>query len=387
MNTVTSSSLQPLIDYEGNHALTIYLPTHRHPAPPNMREDQIRFKNVLRSAHEALLSDGADEQQIKAILGNLEAKQEDIDFWRHATSGMVFFANNDELQVFSLPFECDERVYVGTNFDVSPALAACSYDRPYLLLALAVHNPKLFKGSISGIEPIEIDLPTSPEDALNIDEMFINSNTIRGISTSGGGNDKLSSHGQGDSQEAGNEERLKYFRIIDHNILNAKEYDADMPLLLAGTDSEVAEYRDISNHPNILSGHVGGNHTNTQPQDLHKLAWAVVDSEMNTNQREALLDRFNQVRGAGKSSVDPDDILSAAEAGRVDTLMVGTIAATRDTISDEEGSIVKLTVPEWYDKMNISKLAKVVISQGGKLIGFDNKLMPEKAPMAAIYRY
>lgn len=387
MKSITSSALQSLMEHSNGTALTIYLPTHRYPTPPNMREDQIRFKNSVRSAEEELKKAGTPDDEAKDIINRLEQKYEDIDFWRDATDGMVFFVNKEMMETYCLPFECDDRITVADYFDVGLALAACSYDQQYMLLALAVHEPKVFMGSMTELKQLAIDLPKSPEAALNIDEMFANSNTVRAVAAGGNASNRLSSHGQGDSREAGNEERLSYFRIIDHEIINSKAYDAKIPLLLAGIDSEIAEYRSISKHPYILQDFISGNHTSTPPQELRELAWMVIDKDITAKAHEGVLSRFNEVMGAGKSSTDVRDIYEAAIAGRIDTLLVAAITATHDTVSDKAAAIRKLVSPEWYGQLKIDEIVRKVVEQGGKVIGFDVAKLPRGAEVAAIYRY
>lgn len=388
MNTITLSQLQPVIRYQGTAALTIYLPTHRFPSPANMREDQIRFKNALRTAENLLEQHKINKDEADAILSGLTDIQDAPDFWHQLQNGLVIFAEKDKYHAFTLPFECEEHISVGSQFDVTMALAVCSFDQPYYLVSLAVHNPRLFKGDITGLTPVaHIELPESPEAALNIDEMFINSNTVRGVSTGGGGNGKLSSHGQGDSREAGNEERLTFFRMIDSMLTDTRKIDQSLPLLIAGIDSEVAEYKAVSKYSNILDTHLSGNHTSTQLNELHDLSWKCIAEEAIGRQRTALIERFNNLIGADKSSVDIKSIKEAAKTGRVDALMVAALAETRDTVTDKDDSVIKLTFPKWYKQQHINDLALRVLSQGGSVVGFVAGALPKGNPIAATYRY
>lgn len=388
LKTITRELLQPFIDFTDSTVATIYMPANKIPTPDTVKEDMIRFKNLLKQAQAQLEEAGVATDKIKHMMAHAEEKVNDQDFWRHSGNGLVIFMSDKESAFLELPFESEEHVCIGSKFDVAPALAACSFDQKYMVLALAVHNPKLYMGDMNGLTEVQgIDLPKSPEDALNIDEMFINSNTVRGVATSGGGNGRYASHGQGDSHEAGNEERLSYFRIIDNMMMHSKMVNNNLPLILTGIDSEVAEFKSISNYPNILDAFLHGNHVATKSQQLHELVWPLVSGEILTMKRNELMNRYHELMGAEKSSSDLKVIEEAASMGRVDTLLIGIITSTRDSITDTPLKIMKMIHP---DSMHATKLHDVIVkvlAQGGSIIGFDKAMLPSKSQTAALFRY
>lgn len=387
MNKVSRESVKQLLELEDSVTLSMYLPTHQFPTSENIQEDRIRFKNLIRSAKEALEAQGVEEGVSGQIIDELENSIHENDtFWQHTTAGLAVFASPAGMHYFHLPMECEERVSVGDQYDVTPLLAACSWDAPYYLLALAVHNPVLFKGDAYGVERVAIDLPKSPEEALNIDELHSNSKTVR-AGGYGAGNPGVKSHGQGDSRQAGQEERLKFFRIIDDTLLASKEIDHNTPLLLAGTDDEVSGYRESSRVKNLLDGCLSGNYTEATPQDLYTRSWPLIIEEIVDDVHKAEVEKVKSLLGTGKASTDVTDIAAAALEGRVDSLLIGMFTATRDTIRDSEESVTKLVFPDNYESDDIAACSRVVFDQGGKIIGITQKSMPEEAHQAALYRY
>jgi hypothetical protein len=277
---------------------------------------------------------------------------------------------------------------VADSYDITPLLITMAYDQPYYLLALAMHNTKLFKGDMYGLEPVAIDFPTSPEDALNIDEMFSGSNTVRSQNGPSGASNAIAPHGQGDSNGAGREERLQYFRIMDNMILDAKEVDSSLPVIIAGTDSEAGDYRHMSKLPGLIQTYVQGNHTNSTLQDLSALAWPIIQSEIISKRAIAAVDQLNEKVGIQKSSYDYKDMKEAADMGRIKTLLVGITRKTTDTVSDAMQTAVPiLTFAKQYEYEHVAELVKKVLAQGGNILGVGNELMPAKVPVAAIYRY
>lgn len=384
MNKITRTSIESLTKHQNGITASIYLPTHRHPSPPHIQEDQTRFKNLIHEARDKWQEQSSDITKFQ----ELESKLDDLEFWHQATEGMAIFISHDRLEIYHLPIECEEHVCVGDSFDLTSLYALSSYDQPYYLLALAMHNSKLMRGDMYGLEPVAIDFPTSMEDALNIDEMFANSNTIRGVEGGAIGNGAGAPHGQGDSSEAGREERMQYFRIIDRMIADASAVDPSLPLLIAGTDSEAGDYRQLSKLPHVVDAYIQGNHGNTSIQDLHALAWPIIQQEVVDKKLTDAVEQCNELNGIDKASDNLTDITEAAKMGRVDTLLLTMIRKTNDSVSDAVKTAVPiLTFSKGSEDSAIASLARIVFMQGGKILGSHYRMLPKRVRVAAIYRY
>lgn len=387
MNKISHSIIETLSQEQQGNVISLYCPTHKASTPQHIKSDKTRLENLISQAtkewHELNpdMSLATEQQLTQAPDSN--------DFWENMTEGIAIFINQSAIEVVHLPVECDEYVCVDSSFDVSPLKIMLEMDQPYYVFALALHDPKLFFGDMYGLTPVDIDFPDSPEDALNIDEMFSGSNTIRGVSTQGAGNDKLSSHGQGDSNHAGQEERLKYFRIIDNILITSKEVDTDLPFIIAATESEAADYRTHSKLPHIVNQIIAGNHTASKLADLHERSWAIITSEILYPRTKAALDSFNELKGLKRASSDIDDIAEALKEGRVDTLMIGVAEKTNDSVDDSDRMKEKtlLRLKKMFGDKTIRKLIASTYEQGGKVIGADPELLAMPSNLAALYRY
>ncbi|HEV7952170.1 MAG TPA: hypothetical protein VGO98_02245 [Candidatus Saccharimonadales bacterium] len=387
MNKVTRSSIETLARPQSEYVISIYLPTHRYPTPPHIQEDRTRYKKLLRQAKDAW-QEKATNDMASPHFEQLESKMDSLEFWQQTTEGMAIFISAEKSEVYHLPIECEERVCVETSFDITPLLIVSAYDQPYYLLALAMHNTKLFKGDIYGLEPIAIEFPSSPEEALNIDEMFSGSNTVRSQNGPSGASNVIAPHGQGDSNGAGREERLQYFRIIDNMIAESKNVDSSLPVLIAGTDSEAGDYRHMSKLSALIHAYIPGNYTNSTFQDLSALAWPVIQAEIISKRAIEAVDQLNEKIGIQKSSYDYEELTEAANMGRIKTLLVGITRKTTDTVSDAiQTAVPVLTFTKQYEYDNVTELVKKVLAQGGNILGVGNELLPAKIPVAAIYRY
>lgn len=383
MNKITQAAIETLAQPQPTKVISIYLPTHRDSSPLHRQEDQTRFKNLIRTAQDQWHSEHNDEAIFNSY-NQLMDKLNDSSFWQQTTEGMAIFISPTDCAIYHLPIGTQERVCIDNTYDITPLLVVMAYNQPYYLLALAMHNTKLFYGDMYGLEPVAIDFPTSPEDALNIDEMFSGSNTIRNHNSGGG----AAPHGQGDSNGAGREERLQYFRIIDAMIADSKEINSTLPLLVAATDSEAGDYRHMSKLPNLIHTYVQGNHTVSTLAELHELAWPVIQTEVSLKQATEMVEEFHEREGIKKSSRHLRDIMEAAKMGRIKTLMVGMTKKTTDTVSDAiHAAVPILTFANHYDRDHIAQLVKIVLAQGGTILGINRELLPAKVTVAAIYRY
>ncbi|HYG83803.1 MAG TPA: hypothetical protein VD907_02925 [Verrucomicrobiae bacterium] len=384
MNKVSKSIINQLAEQRGTAQLTMYMPTHKESSLQAVSEDQARFKNLLRRGLEEW-EQQVNPQKIAAIRKQLEEKNEDRAFWNDTSRSLAVFASKQQVHFYHLPIESDEYIYVGDTFDVAPLQIVDELNQPYYLFTLALHNSKLFYGDMYGLAPVTINFPASPEDALNIDEMFSGSNTIRGISVPGKGNEKFSSHGQGDSNHAGQEERLKYFRILDDTIARSPAVDSQFPILLAATDSEASDYKAISKLSHLLPVHIQGNYTQTPLPELHKLSWATILQEVVQKKLAQHAEKFHELKGLKQASSDMTEIKEAAAMGRVDTLLVGIVPETNDSVSETaDGPLIRLQ-GEYRD--GLRDAVQVVSSQGGAVLGVDASLIGTPSLAAAIYRY
>jgi hypothetical protein len=61
---------------------------------------------------------------------------------------------------------------------------------------------------------------------------------------------------------------------------------------------------------------------------------------------------------------------------------------TTDTVNDAiHAAAPILTFAQQYDRDHIAQLVKIVLAQGGTILGINNELLPAKVTVAAIYRY
>lgn len=382
MKKISNEMIDTLSKFSGETALTIYMPTHRTPTSPNTTENQTRYKNLIREGFEKLASQTANKD-FEPIRQQLEQKIDDTHFWQTMSKSLGIFVTASSVEMYNLPIEVSEQIYIGDTFDILPLLQVKTLNEPYYLFALAMHDPKLFKGDMYGLEPVDISFPSSPEEALNIDEMYISSNTVR----AGSGSMQGSPHGQGDSQHAGQEERLMYFRILDGILMKSEAVDTACSFLIAATDSEATDFRSLTKLPHVIGKHLSGNRTKDNLAELHELTYDIVVEEIVSERMKGIAEQYERAVGPEKATIVAHDIEKAATEGRVDKLLISPFEQTDDSISETPDATVMLPTTDPDQKDSLLALIKTVILNGGTIEIFSRYLMPEQAKVAALFRY
>src|SRR5690606_42075221 len=134
-----------------------------HHTPTYTQGGQTRLKNLLQSAQ-----DETESHQLKDSFDKARQLLDDTDFWRQTAEGLAILISDKKVDAYHLPYEIEERWAINDSLDIAPLLLTESLNQPYYVLALAQHNPVAFIGDSYDIERLEVDLPSSPEKALNI---------------------------------------------------------------------------------------------------------------------------------------------------------------------------------------------------------------------------
>jgi hypothetical protein len=363
-------------------AVTIYMPTHEVSAPPHMQEDQIRFKNMVNKALRILDSREPDEdfkrfisKQAEEILGNQI-------FWEHLSRSLLLCIRRGLFETMLLPVDADEYAAVDNHFHLAPVFGLLEDDADYYVLAIAKHKPRFFKGNMYGLAEEGLNLPSSPEEALNIDEM---QQKQQHYHQNAGGFGTGQNAGRG-ATDTGRQETHDYFALIDKIIHD--NCDTSRTLVLAGTEDAVGNFRQASKYPWIADAYIEGNHTRSKSHELFRLAWKVVSDQNRLKKQTSLKDlhRFYNGRKEG-SSTNPAVIVKAAEEGRIDRLLLAISRITRDTIRDSDESVPKIVFPSENESQLVDRAARLTWRNSGKVYNLTEGDLPGGVRMAAVFRY
>jgi hypothetical protein len=387
MRIITKQDVQELVTAGSTvPAVTLYAPMHSTASPQHLSEDQTRLKNLIGTASSELARQyGKDHPLIAELSAWYDTYHDDLSFWDNQTAGLLICAKQGACQWFNLPVETDEYVSVDDTFHLAPVLAMLAQDHDYYVLTVNQHDPKLFKGNSYNLHMATVELPHSIQSALGIDENRQKGENQGSVSGSGQGGSSFNGRGGGHNPQ--DQDRLKFFRIIDHAI-NA-EQTHELPLILAGTISETSEYRSISKYPRLMHATINGSHADNDMENLHRQAIAIIDTELVQPAYQAALTEYRQLEGADPDRVagDVESIAVATREGRVGTLLASMTTQTSDNVQDGLTSQTKISLPSGEKGKLLNKLALKVWQARGTIINLKSQDMPDGVAMVAQLRY
>lgn len=364
--------------------VTIYLPTHRAATPPNMTEDQIRCKNLIHAACLRLKELGDTSGLEQLLHDELELLQSTIEFWEGLCDGLLLCAQPDQIKLYYLPIDTEEYVAVNDHYQLAPVLGLLSDLPEYYVLTVAQHKPVLLQGDMYNLRATSITLPESIEVGLNIDEMTQKGEQQR----SSEGGVAASYNGRGSAKNPAENERQRFWRLLDQIICD--KTDTKLPLILAGVDNDVSEYRSATHYPRITESHLSGNYNSAKLNELFAVAVSAVRRELIWPSHQAAVEAYRRAKGqtANQALHKPVQIIQAAQTGRVETLLLASVRYTTDTIRDNTEPVPLLIQPPELSASEVHETAYQVWKTGGQIINLEAGEFPEAGlALVATLRY
>lgn len=377
---------------ETNHvypSVTIYMPTTNTFSPEHLKENQSRFKNLFIEALKEL------DQIDKHNRFNFKFEEwcldllENKDFWNHTTEGIVFLAREGRFEYFHLPIDTQEYVSISDNFYLAPIIGIVENSQPYYLLSISKQDPKIYYGDMYGLSSTDIELPKDVNTALNIDERHQKSIQYSSNNSSTNSSRNSMYHGHGGAKDIGDEDLIHFYRIVEKEI--RKSIDKSLPIVLSGTSHEVNLFKANTKLPKLCASSIERRYHENDIDKLTKQAQGIIDCEYVEPKHNKLIQNFsnlfsksNNRKATNKIALVNDD----AEHGRVDTLLLGMIEETKDTIRETKHAVKKIVFPS---DQGLSKLinhaAQATYEKGGKILSTTKSKIPSDTPIIAINRY
>jgi hypothetical protein len=364
-------------------AISIYIPTHFDAAPQAMNEDQIRTRNLFGEAIRLLEQYPITEPLQTMLREQIDEMIDDATFWKNLSRGLLVIGDNTRIEMFYLPIDTEEYVAVSDCYHLAPIFGLLQEAKEYYVLSLAQHNPMLLKGTMYGLEPSGIMLPQTIETGLNIDENNQKSEQQRSSGATGNFN------GRGGAKNPQEDDRHQFWRMIDGII--CQHADKHLPLILAGTEKDLSEYRSKSHYPIILNGMMHGNFSDSSSRELLPQALTIINGELIETMHDKALSSYERIQGTMPDHVATKlpAIQDAAETGRVESLLISVTRRTADSVRDSAEQVTMLTF-QASQKINqaVQMAAMAVWKAGGQIINVDQSRMPRRGTLAlATLRY
>lgn len=389
MPLLSIDELKTLIEKSSGLCVSIYMPMQK--AGPDIRQNPIRFKNLIREAQSNLEAIGIDHKETMELLKQAH-ELDNSDFWENQDYGLAIFISKEAFRYYRLPMEFQELVVVADRFHLKPLLHLINNDGQFYILALSQNEVRLLEGTRYSVKEVDLEnLPKSMTEALQYDETAREGQNR--IATSKGGTSNSfqqpgSFHGQGSpDRDDIKQDILQYFHLIDGTLQeflrNKKE-----PLVLAGVEYLFPIYKEANTYQNLVEEGITGNPEILKPEELHAQAWPIVEPIFQQNVEQAV-EQYNELAGAdpSKASHDIKEIIQAAYYQRVDFLFVAVGRQHWGHFDPEKMTVDLHSEPELEDEDMLDFAAVHTLLNGGTVYAVEAEKVPDQAPAAAIFRY
>ncbi|MDZ8029966.1 hypothetical protein [Nostoc sp. DedSLP04] len=390
MQLISKEEIKTLIEQPKGNCVSIYMPTH--PAGPEVRQNPIRFKNLVREAEARLIDAGFEQEEAIALL----EKSQEIDtqeFWEQmGEQGLAIFISENIFRYYPLPIDFQELVVVTDRFHIKPLLPILNGNGRFYILALSQQDVRFFEGTRYSVKEVEVEnLPKSVDEALQRDDTA-KEGQFR-IATSKGGTSNTFSqpgtfHGQGSpDRDRRQEDILQFFQIVDRALYEKLKLQK-APLVLAGVEYLLPVYRQANTYQHLMDEAITGNPEILSAQELHDQAWPIVEADFQKSQ-QAVLDQFHELFGGdtGKASNNLQEVISAAYYQRVDSLLVAVGQQQWGLFDPTSETVYLHPEKEAGDEDLLDFVAAHTLLNGGTVYAVPFEEIPYSTAVAAIYRY
>jgi hypothetical protein len=382
MYSLSQDELKTLMGKQQGWCVSMFMPTFR--TGTESQQNQIRFKNLLRSAEEKLLATGMRLQEVKELLEPAQALPGNVLFWRRQSDGLALFVGPGLFRCFCLPEAFPELIVVSDHFHISPLLPVLSGDRRFYILALSQKEIRFMEGTRQNFREIELEgVPKSLDEALQYDEMDKQVRFRSGSISGQTGMAMVSGHGGVAADTKDN--LVKYFRLIDRRLHDLLK-DVRAPLVLAGVEYLFPIYREANTFPYLIAEGIPGNPKGINSESLHRMALKIVSPIFNKAESDAIA-QYRQSSGTGLTSADIKEILPGAVNGRIGMLFIAAGSRNWGTF-DRERSAVELHNEQKADDEDLLEITAIqTYLNGGSVFILPQERMPEPKNLIALFRY
>lgn len=178
-----------------------------------------------------------------------------------------------------------------------------------------------------------------------------------------------------------------YFRAIDESLINMHKGDL-VPLVLAGVEYLIPIYREKSKYSYIVDDFIRGNPELLNGEELHKLAWEIVEPLFNKD-RELAEERYKQYCGQ-KNKLYANSlqrIIPAAYNGQIDALFFEDGIQQWGRYNIDNNKVELHDEPKSGDQDLIEYASLLTLSRGGKVFSVASDQVPNNGSLAAVLRF
>ncbi len=361
-----ASKIAELVEQQGEKSISIIMPTYKEGR--QVKQNAIRFKNLLSRVVRELEVQGESETQAETRVQLLFDLTLDDHFWQHQSAGVAIFMAHGQVTAVELHDAPAEHATVSEHFYLTPVALDAAGKKNYRVLALTWEEAKLYTATRSEVEPeknaqfpvalSDVVLPPDAEEQLQ----------VRTQSHSDGG---TMFHGQGEGEQMIQSDRRRFLSEVGKR-MNSLHEQPPLSLILVGTDEVLGEFKSVTKVK--ASQTVAASPDGLSSQELTNRILSVVNGKDSADAHQQLTERLGTALADHRASRDLVEIVEVATTGRIQTLLVNTRLAT-------EGQQPEVDVCQLVNSAVIR-----TIQNGGEIVAVTDDVLDTDL-IAAIYRY
>ncbi|MBW4643587.1 MAG: hypothetical protein KME23_11470 [Goleter apudmare HA4340-LM2] len=389
MAILSIDELKTLVENPQIPCVSLYMPMQK--AGPEIRQNPIRFKNLIREAEQRLEDIGIRHTEAVDFLQS--AKELDTnDFWEHQDHGLVIFISPQLFRYYCLPMEFPELVVVSNQFHLKPLLQLIQNDGQFYVLGISQKDVKFFEGTRYSLNEVEVEnMPKSVEEVILEDDIQKGVQHRIAISRGGTANPFQQPgefHGQGSPDRDRRQENILQFCYAVDGALHEKLREQTAPLVLAGVEYLFPIYQEANTYAHLINEGITGNPEIIKPEELQEQAWQIVQPLFQQSEQAAIA-LYQQLAGedTGKAVCDLKEIIQAAYYQRIDTLFVPVGQQVWGKFNPDTMTVNLHSEPEPDDQDMLDFAAIHTLLNGGTVYTVNPEQIPNGALAAAILRY
>lgn len=387
MQQLTTDRLIELLADHEPPCISLYQPTHRRHS--DNQHDSIRYRNLLTEMENSL-HHKYPTREVRTLLEKFQTLARDERFWNVRTDGLAILGSSETFQVFELQSAVPELIVVADSFHTTPLLRALQSADRYQILSLNLQEAKLYEGNRYALDPVELpNVPARISEALGVEltEPHLTTASYGGAGGGGGGYGAgPMHHGHGQKKDEVDNDRNRFFRIIDRAILEHHSRPSGLPLMLAALTQHHAPFHKVSHNPYLMADGIMMNPEVLSLEQLRAEAWRVVEP-VYLNRLTKLVDDFQIARSRQLGSDDLAQVAEAATAGRVGTLLIDADRQIPGRVDRTNGKIQTADLSDTEVDDVLDDLAELVLRMKGDVVVVPAERIPSRTGVAAIYRF
>lgn len=364
----TLSEFKALRAHREDVCVSIYLETT--PLSQYWEASRIALGNLMRTAASQLADKGVDKNIIADMTQEVEALQEDYEFWRLQAHSLAVLVTPTSIRTFRLPNKLAETVQVSDRFHLKPLLRSITFKNTAFVLALSENSARLVE-VFADLPATEVPIPNGPDGAAEFLERDIPNETL---------------HNPRIQAAEGEKVRLaQYARAVD-SALRPILAGRDIPLVLAATQPLMSIFRGLCSYASLAEQTITKSPDRKTAGELAAEARPILDAIYAQDVAQLKQQYENRV-GSGRGTTDLSDAARAATYGAIEALLVDIDEVVHGMVDETTGAIDFSGKDDADNYDVIDEIASRALTSGAKVLGVRRDDIPGTAQLAAILRY